>query len=168
MVEFSFGLVAFRAARRADARAVAGHPLTAPIVTAAILLLLAYPGSDLAIVALLPLLLISLAHGRGPVQAFLGWRPMFILGELSYAIYLLHPRLAKLWPPPAVLLARWIGMEAAWRVSFVVVLLACASLLHGLVEKPCRRAVRRLEGRLGRGERDAVLASEAAGRRTLT
>ncbi len=168
LAEFSLGLAAFRAADRTDVQAVLGHWAFAPVASLCVIAFLMQPNSDVAVVALLPFLIISMAIGRGPVQSFLSWWPVLILGELSYAIYLLHPRLSTLWKPLAASLPRSIGTDAAWRISFVIVLMVCAGLAHALVEKPCRRGVRKLEAVFGLSEREAVLTSKATGKAKLS
>ncbi|MGK7871312.1 acyltransferase family protein [Falsiroseomonas sp. E2-1-a20] len=158
VAEFCLGLVAYRASGHRPIRDFAAHAAVAPVLALTLLLLLMLPDTDLIIVALLPLLMISLMHGTGPVQSFLGWRPIFILGELSYAIYLLHPRLGSFYTKPAAVLAQWMEWEVAWRICFIIVLLAGSWLAHLLVERPGRAAIRRLEPLLLRHPKQIVLA----------
>ncbi len=168
LAEFSLGLAAYRAAGRADVQRIARHWGVALALTVAVVLMLTVRNTDIGIVALLPPFIVSLAVGRGPVQALLGWRPVFVVGELSYAIYLLHPRLARMSHPLAAVLTPSLGTDLAWRISFVVMLFAGACLAHVLVERPCRRAVRRLESLFGHREGEGVLTSEAAGQARLS
>ena len=168
VAEFSLGLAAYRAAERTDVQRIAGHWAAALALAVAIVLMLTIPNTDIGVVALLPPLIVSVAVGRGPVQALLGWRPIFVLGELSYAIYLLHPRLMRVSRPLIAALAPSLGADLARRISFAVMLFAAAYLAHVLVERPCRRAVRRLESLFGRREGEVVLAAETAGQAKLS
>jgi exopolysaccharide production protein ExoZ len=80
---------------------------------------------------------------RGPV-----WRPLVIVGNASYALYLIHPA-----PIRAVLmLARWIGFDlgqALWLyVSAAVVLSTLlAVVIYFWLERPVTTAMRRLAAR---------------------
>lgn len=162
--EFTLGLVAFAATGHSLVRSALRRWFVAAAVSAVVLGLLTLRGSDFAVVTLFPVLIVSLAVGQGPVQTVLGWGPVFILGEISYAIYLMHPESPFLARPLVGWMVPWVGLENARIAGAATVLLAGAWLLHVLVEKPARGAVRRLEGRSGLR---AVLASEASGREHL-
>jgi peptidoglycan/LPS O-acetylase OafA/YrhL len=86
------------------------------------------------IVALVSALTITglLAHGR--VERLLGTRPVVYLGTLSYSLYLVH------WPVILTLNGPRLGI-AGWRLVGIQVAagVACAALLHHVVEQPIRR-----------------------------
>ena len=104
-------------------------------------------------------LILTLAYGRGPLAWLLGCKPMLVLGEASYALYLLH---FPVW--------QWMARLCGGRSGlgyFAVYLLATtllAILAYRLVEVPARKRLRRaLEGRrsprLLLSSNGAVLAS---------
>ncbi|MET0932624.1 MAG: acyltransferase [Mycetocola sp.] len=74
-------------------------------------------------------------------RSLLRWRPLVILGEWSYAFYLVHATaiyaiLAVLGPRPP----SWTNL--GWYAATLVVTLAAAAALHYLVERPCERVLR--------------------------
>ncbi|MGH2758782.1 MAG: acyltransferase family protein [Actinomycetota bacterium] len=94
-------------------------------------------------------LLILLALGRGWLSRALEWRPLFVLGEISYSIYLLHGLLIL----PIVY--RWNVVRGFQDAHLVVVYLAAlvaASYLSWVfVEQPTRFLIlRSVDGVLGR------------------
>jgi len=81
---------------------------------------------------------------RGLVTRVLGWQPLVFLGEISFALYLVHQLVIRSmfrFTPPAPE-HRMEAYVAYWLIS-----LAGAVLLHHLVEKPLRPIV---AGRLAR------------------
>lgn len=79
---------------------------------------------------------------RGRVSRFAGWGPVAYLGEISFALYLVHQ-------PVIGYLARatpWfpllpLSMQV---IVFTAIVLALSALLHHAVEKPCMRIARRV------------------------
>jgi peptidoglycan/LPS O-acetylase OafA/YrhL len=77
---------------------------------------------------------------RGRASRIVGWSPVVYLGEISFALYLVHqPVIGYLarapWFAPLPLLVQVL--------VFVVVVLALSSALHHAVELPCMRIARR-------------------------
>lgn len=68
-----------------------------------------------------------MARGGGLLSRVLSWQPLVFLGEISYAMYMVH--MALLW--------YFQGREPAWWVYWAVVL-AASWLIYQLVEKPMR------------------------------
>jgi peptidoglycan/LPS O-acetylase OafA/YrhL len=93
------------------------------------------------------LLLACVAAETGPRRPWLTWRPLVVLGEWSFALFLVHKPVMLLterwgWWPPAD--------GAASTLAFVVFLAlasAVAGLLHHGVEKPVDQALRRVAWR---------------------
>ena len=81
----------------------------------------------------------------------LGWPPLVLLGEASYAVYILHVPVHD-WmdlTPPGVWaavtrLAHLPSEGAAFEISYILVTLAAAVAVFQLVETPARVGVRRL------------------------
>jgi peptidoglycan/LPS O-acetylase OafA/YrhL len=147
VAEFSLGLISFRLSHHPRVRAWASHPASAGSLTAAIVLLLMIPRSDLAVAALLPPFILTLGVGRGPVQAVLASRPAVLAGELSYAIYLMHARFVRFRDVLEARLAPLLGSLAPV-ITVVVVyaaLLLTAWLAYRYIEKPARGWVRHAE-----------------------
>ena len=105
-------------------------------------------GDWLAQVAAAPLfaaLLLVLAQGRGACSRVVAMRGPVHLGDLSYAVYLLHGLVlhAAVWPSLTASIGGTGALAAFW-----VALLAVAHLAWRLVELPARRAVVRAVDRL--------------------
>ena len=97
----------------------------------------------------LGLLVISAATSRGILARGLSSRPMIWLGEISFAVYLLHF--------PVLDFARAVAASSSIPKAFVLalallVILTSARLVHLLVERPARTYIRRI------GKREAVPA----------
>jgi peptidoglycan/LPS O-acetylase OafA/YrhL len=90
--------------------------------------------TEAALVPLLALLVFALAHGRGLGAALLAHPISVALGEASYAIYIIHLPLHD-W------MSHGTGRLGFWLYS--AVLLVIALLIHRIVERPARRAIRR-------------------------
>jgi len=109
-----------------------GVPLAATAVMA-----LRDPALGVAVLVCVLLVLLAL---WGPPLGRLG-KPLFFLGEISYALYLIHQNVG-------FILIRWLTglglshLVAACLATFVVV--AMASLLTYLLDRPIRRALRRM------------------------
>jgi peptidoglycan/LPS O-acetylase OafA/YrhL len=147
LAEFTLGLMAFRAAQQRAVQAWARRPASGLLLAAAIVALLCWHGTDLAIVALLPAFIVTLGVGRGPVQAVLGSPLLFLAGEISYALYLLHTRFVRFQQVLDAKLAPHLGAAAPLVTCVVMygVLLMMAWLAFRFIEKPARSWLRRAE-----------------------
>lgn len=111
-----------------------------------ILAAMAFPATDLLLVGLFALLVMSLAADQGVVARALGSSAVYRLGVLSYSIYLLHARFNPLRTGSARLLTR-LHVPLAEFIAIAItvcVIVALAGVTFALVEKPGRNAVRRL------------------------
>lgn len=111
---------------------IAGHSLGASSWT----LFAAHSGAAPAF----GLVVLVMAFGRGLLSRALGWRPLIILGEASFALYMVHqPLITSLYVhheyfdrvPDSLLFAGY------WTVT-----VGSAFMLWHFVEKPCRRIIR--------------------------
>jgi peptidoglycan/LPS O-acetylase OafA/YrhL len=144
---FMVGMEIFRA--RECFRAISDRASTAIQVVAsvAILVLLAIPVNDVFLIAPFALLVGSTWHDRGVVARALAARPLQLLGDLSYSIYLNHfcviqilgffwvHTIAKidLLPPAATRLAWIIGVYGAT--------LLMSHFTYRYIEQSARRAI---------------------------
>lgn len=85
-------------------------------------------------------LILVMAHGAGAVSRLLSLKPFVILGEISFAMYLLHQTLFSIWRSHA-----W-PQGATGMLGFAAALLALSLLTWLLIEKPGRRAILALRG----------------------
>jgi peptidoglycan/LPS O-acetylase OafA/YrhL len=88
--EFCIGIITYRAAGDQSVRNWTAWPPVGFAVAAVVGALLLSSAADVLFVVLIPALILVLAHGGKGVPAFFGSRVIFFLGEVSYAIYLLH------------------------------------------------------------------------------
>jgi len=145
LCEFILGLLTYRVAASAK-MLKAAQSLSLPIFLA-LLVLLAIPGADLSIVLLMPALVLALSTDRGPLARAIGGPVTLMLGNFSYAIYLLHPLI--IWPGAAILDHRLAaaGLAHAAAMTVVAVLfltIGFAALAYYFIERPARRALRRM------------------------
>ena len=110
--------------------------------------------------ALLPVLfaglVLSLAWDRGPVARLASGRTMLLLGEASYAIYLLH---APTWAYLQLVWTRGLGLESGYRpdkplafdVGYVLLSVAIGVVVHLRIEIPARVGVLSWLGRRRHG-----------------
>lgn len=106
-------------------------------------------------------LILALARPTSLVSRALAWRPVVLLGEASYSLYIVH---MPLWMWYSALGKRVVS-EARLGLTFPIYLgvcLAVSLLLYQTVELPARRALRRLfvaRGWSGAGARRAPARS---------
>ena len=137
LASFSIGLLAFRWRDRV------GAAFCAPVVCVTAVAL-CFPGTDVLLVGLFMLLVMSLSEDRGAVARILGHKFAYGLGILSYSVYLLHPRFNPVKAALQRVLERH-GMPFATSIGIgltIVVILLCAAVAYFLVEKPGRNLVR--------------------------
>ncbi len=81
------------------------------------------------------LLILTLASSRGALSSVLGWRPIKVLGEISFSIYLVHPLAIRL-------IARYQDALGDWGIPLcVAVILLASTALWYIVEMPLRDLV---------------------------
>ncbi len=118
---------------------------------------LAGPGRAALVLVLFPPLLVALAYGDGGVQRLLGSRPLVLGGGVSFALYLVHVPLIKLFRDLHAN-TEWVPLvfdqRAYGEVVMALISLGVAYLLFQYVEEPARRAMRDLGPSLGLGSAD--------------
>ena len=169
LAEFTIGMCMFGLSARPGARALFARRLPCWSMAALFLVLCSLAKSDLALFATVPFLIMILAVSpRFALSRFLAWRPIFFLGEVSYAVYLLHfefERIRRTGMP--FLMKHGMPALAADIVCTVILytsLIGASYAAFRLIEVPARRAIRRLEDAVTRQAAARVAESEAAGR----
>jgi peptidoglycan/LPS O-acetylase OafA/YrhL len=145
LAEFSLGLFAYRWFRSIVAKPGQGGQLvrwSVPLFLS-IVVAMAIPNADVLVVALFPLLIVSLALQAGPLSRVFGSRIPVWLGQISYSLYLLHGKFVRMIDWDAIAL-RSLG-RGAHPVSVALTILlacACATVVYHAVERPTRALVR--------------------------
>lgn len=129
------GLLAWRAGRVRAVQAIAGLRWTGPLALACFIGMLLGRVNDLLILPILPVIVLGMHYGRGPVHRALSANPLHGLGLLSYAIYLVHVAMLSQFPFAA-------GPLPAMLALYLAATVAVAMAAHRLVELPGRRAIR--------------------------
>lgn len=132
---FLLGMLAWRAGQVPAMARQAARPWMAPGALLLALGLMLVQANDLLVLALLPVVVLGLYHGRGWPWRLFTVQPLHGLGTLSYAIYLVHYALLPV-------LTDAPGPMAARLLLYAAATLLLAALAHNLVEHPARRLVR--------------------------
>lgn len=148
IIEFTMGILAYRASTNATVRRTIGNEWVAAALTIALLVLMCVKAADIAIALLLPSFMIALAAQRSLAAQFLASKPLHWLGELSFSIYMIHDLMIYF----IVAFAHWlsekgVSMYAAMTVGtllFAGLVIALSQLAYTFLEQPCRRLVRQL------------------------
>ena len=138
---FTIGMGVFRLSCWQRPRRLAARPAAGWLTGATLLAALLWRAPDLAVYPLLCALVLCAACGQAGLCARLAMPGILRMGEVSYAVYLLHIFLlhpldqlraaARLMLPEAIADGLAAGLTAAF-------LLAAANLTHDLVEQPAR------------------------------
>ena len=152
---FAAGMLLARLATAGDKAAITPRRrlFLGTLVAAAIALILVTPFAlehpVMWMLAAFPALIYGLGDGRWNVPLF-AWGPVVYLGEISYSLYMTHAVVQK---PINLILERTAPISASLPVrvataaAILGVIVAAALLSYYLVERPGRRAVRRLTRR---------------------
>ncbi|WAC49632.1 acyltransferase [Asticcacaulis sp. SL142] len=133
LASFFIGLVAYRLRDFVSAKWVT------PTVVA-ILALLLWRFSDIALIAAFMVLIMALSHDKGPVARAINVNWVHGLGLLSYAIYLIHDAVLYLMFKAAPPLP---GPKELWLIISMAVIIGLSALAHYGFEVPSRRYIRR-------------------------
>ena len=130
---FTFGLLLHRVSLAGPVRQVLSAAWLAPLGFALLAAGLAAGLSDWWLYPLLPALVGALAFGGGWAGRLLETAMPHLIGELSFAIYLVHVPLINAWAAVAPVTLN----DALWPL-LVLVILTVAGLAFMVVERPCR------------------------------
>ena len=153
LIEFLLGMLCFRASRHRGLSDRLGCNWVSICALTLIGALLAVRNSDILIIPLIALLLVSVARDKGPVARLLGSPVFRWLGTISYSIYLFHTTVQAVAGPTIQRTVEASGVPDAQAVQvlcLVAVVLATATLSYRLIEKPGRSLLRRVFAARGR------------------
>ena len=168
LCEFGVGLVTFRLALSDKVKGLISSTLVSVVLFMTSFTLLFIRDTDVIFIATIPFIIIVLSTASDNlISRLFAWKPVFFLGEISYAVYLLHFEFLRV----RVLGKPWlihhnvqpVLAEVTASSMFLVGLLFTSYVAFRFLEVPARRAIRRLEDRLGRNAGEVVNQSEAAG-----
>ncbi|MDR5881858.1 acyltransferase [Caballeronia sp. LZ032] len=153
LCEFGIGMAVYVAARDPRIAKACSGKLVSAFIVIALLACLLTPGSDLVVVLATPFVIVIAATSRkAPVSRFLGSAPVFFLGEISYAMYLLHSQFLRIYRlGPLILERHHMPHTLALLITVAALfgsLITASYLAFRYLEVPARNAIRRLEGRL--------------------
>jgi peptidoglycan/LPS O-acetylase OafA/YrhL len=150
VAEFTLGLLSYRVSQWLRDTSTLSMPwvarrnLPSIILVGAIVWLMTVHNSDVVLViALFPLLLLSLFTQDSLVSRFLGSTIPYWLGELSYSIYLIHSKFQRFieWADRA--LAQVVPHAHNVAIFLAVMLVGvCASFTYYGIERPMRKLLR--------------------------
>lgn len=151
LCEFIIGIWAYRVYRDSCQaqnklnHIIQGHWLSA-ILAIIILCGLCIPKIDAFVVFLLPFLIISLANDSSPIAKIIGWKPLYLLGLISYSLYLCHLMIFWIRPELIELLTRYQIPHTQFVALAiqVIISLVTASFFYLCVERPGRVYFRKL------------------------
>lgn len=132
---FSLGMVAWQAGGWPALRRICATTWFGPAMLVLFVSLMLGRVNDLVILPVLPLLVLGVHFGRGPIHAVLARDPLHRLGLLSYSTYLLHYVLLRLFP------FYWSRLSILLPV-YLLLTVAAAVVAHRVIEVPGRRALR--------------------------
>ena len=171
IAEFTLGLAAYGFATGSMALSVLTRSWVTSTVTAAMIVLLCIKGTDILIVCLVPVFLLTITSVNSLVPRLLASQPVMLLGRLSYAIYLLHFPLLPTRQLVRSHLPAYLNPLLSDVVALAVfygLLVVLAALSYRLIEVPGRQVIRAVERRLFPQEDRALVVSEDRGLRGVT
>jgi peptidoglycan/LPS O-acetylase OafA/YrhL len=145
--EFVLGIACFRAAQDPGVARYVAQPWIGSVLIVLIFALLAVGNSDIFLVPLLALLLLSVASGTNWLARLLGSPVFNWLGTISYSVYLFHTIVQAVATPPLTRTVEASGVpdgQAIVDLALLMIVLVTASLTYQLIEKPGRRSLQRL------------------------
>lgn len=133
---FMLGMVAWRCSRLPLIPRWFENGWIGPAALASMLALMLGSSNDLVVYPLLPMIVLGFHFGRGRACRLFATGPIYRLGVLSYAFYLVHFTILHWFP------FGWAphGIEL---VAYLAVTIAVAAGLYQLIERPCRILIRR-------------------------
>lgn len=145
LADFVLGMIVFRVSHLRWIKHIASFSATAPILFIAILGFMTIKQMDIWIVALFPLFILSLLSPSNVVSRMIGSKPIYKLGQLSYAIYLIHNQMNYF----ILFLAKQFQLMGLSEATahlyslflFVILIIVLAEISFRYIEKPARNRI---------------------------
>lgn len=146
LLEFSIGIICYRIFSAKDIIQKVQHPYVSLITSISILCLLSIKGADFLVIALFPVLILSLTNAQSAVSKTLSSWPCYQLGLISYSLYLIH-HMTYFIKPQIMDFIHTYHIPHDYLVAIIIqtlisIILAYASYL--LIEKPGRSLLRKV------------------------
>lgn len=142
---FVLGVVAFRLLQLAWIRKLISYGWVSFVLLLFILLEMSFKHADIWIVALFPFFVLSVSADDNIIARILGSKPIYKLGELSYAIYLIHYQFDSfmLFLAKKLELLGMTNITANFLSIFVFSILSVliAGIAYCFIEKPARKLI---------------------------
>ena len=101
-----------------------------------------WASSTIVLVPLYSILILGATRCTGVIARVLSSRALTILGDSSYALYILHGPLHFWWGRLKMVMLRDPAYDAAWAIAFLPVAISVSVLTFLYLEDPMRRARR--------------------------
>jgi peptidoglycan/LPS O-acetylase OafA/YrhL len=145
LCEFAIGVLAYRLYIQSSEdkhtfSKLLQSKLLSSVLGILLIICLCVPLTDALIVLIIPFFIISLADDKSPVARFIGWKPIYFLGVISYSLYLCHLMTFWIKPELAQILVKIEMPNIQFTVFIIQIItsLIIATLLYFCVEKPGR------------------------------
>ena len=144
--EFVLGLIAYRVSQTPVGHGIADNRWASLLLAGAVLVLLTVNRSDFWLVALFPVLVVSLTSERHGAGRLLARRPLRVLGDLSYSIYLTHILMGGFMTAVRrqAEASGWHHGQTIAAIAGVMITLPVSYASYQLIERPGRRWLRQL------------------------
>ncbi len=145
IADFILGIIVLRVSQLTWVRQLISFNWIAPVLLFVIIVLMCIKQADIWIVALFPLLILTLISDTNRVSCFMGSKLIYRLGEISYAIYLIHNQMNYfMLALTKKLMAIGFGYIMAYTVAmlaFATIVILLADLAYRFIEKPARNYI---------------------------
>jgi peptidoglycan/LPS O-acetylase OafA/YrhL len=144
---FMLGLLAFRIAQTEAAWRLLGRRYAGDVVMAAVVVLMAVPGSDVALVVLFVPLIAALAAENSLTARLLRGPVVHWLGAISYSIYLMHLLVSDLLEKSVLAKLNALHVPHAFSIAPVLVVvptIVFSAASYYFIEEPARDLTRKL------------------------
>ncbi len=146
VADFVLGIVVFRVSQVSWVKQWISSNWIAPVLVVLILVFMSIQQADLWIVSLFPLLVLVLIPNTNLISRFVGSKPIYRLGEISYAIYLIHNQMNYFILAGAQKLVSITGINdntahAIAMLIFATFVILLADFAYRLIEKPARNYI---------------------------